>query len=348
MRGITWDHPRAYQPLEAFQGRCPDAPRVTWDRQPLAGFEAHPISELAREYDLIVLDHPGLGAAVAANALTPLEKLFDPDELTTFEAGVLPVAWQSYQYAGSQWALPIDASTQVTVLRPDKLPRAPTTWTEVLESHAPFTLCLGGPHALLHALAISPQLSTEALDLLQLLWRRCDQQTSLLDPIGIHETLAISNELAYCPLVYGYATYSLPTPGAHALRWADAPSRGGSPGSVLGGTGLAVSRRADAEAQAWIRAYLAEEVQTVLVPATAGQPAHRLSWERPQGPLGEYCAATRASMLAAWTRPRADGWIPFQNRASELIRDCIITGSSTTTVAAELNRQYDVFRGEAR
>jgi multiple sugar transport system substrate-binding protein len=357
LRGITWDHPRAYQPLEALQKRSPTAPPVVWDRQPLAGFEAHPISDLAQTYDLIVLDHPGLGAAVDADALHPLEALFGDNELAAFEANLLPVTWQSYHFHGSQWALPIDASTQVMVLRPDLMPVAPTTWADViaLSRAIPFTLCLGGPHALLHLLALcAPRTATPCpllplpaawagLNMLQLLWRRCDQQTSLLDPIGVHEALAGTDDLAYCPLVYGYAKYSLPVTGAKALQWADAPAAvtGATPGSVLGGTGLAVSRRATPErVRAWIRAYLAEEVQTVLVPATGGQPAYRRIWEQAEGPLSAYCAATRSSMLNAWIRPRANGWIAVQEKASEVVRDCVTAGSSTIAATAEINRLY--------
>ena len=65
LRGMTWDHPRGYRPLEAFAAHCPAA-GVSWDRQSLAAFEAQPIAELARSYDLMVIDHPGLGAAIAA------------------------------------------------------------------------------------------------------------------------------------------------------------------------------------------------------------------------------------------------------------------------------------------
>lgn len=353
LRGITWNHRRAYQPLEAFEARFPAIPQVRWDRQPLAGFEAHPIAELARTYDLIILDHPGLGAALAAEALLPLGELFDEDQLAGWRSRMLPTAWDSYRLGGAQWALPIDAATQVSAFRPDLMACPPTTWPEVADLRAtPFALCLGGPHALLHLLAMSAgsadhllphDSAVEALSLLQQLWRRCDQGTSLLDPIGIHDTLALTDDLAYCPLVYGYASYCRADAGAKALRWADAPAAaaGQPPGSVLGGTGLAVSARADrSSVRAWIRAYLAEDVQSNLVPANAGQPAELSFWEQADGPLAEYCRSTRSSILNAKTRPRADGWIPFQDTASEIVRTCIVAGTSARTATAEINRLY--------
>jgi len=32
---------------------------VSWDRQSLADFEARPVTELAKEYDVMIVDHPG-------------------------------------------------------------------------------------------------------------------------------------------------------------------------------------------------------------------------------------------------------------------------------------------------
>src|SRR5262249_58727258 len=85
-RGITGDPPRGYAALAELErldatadmryGAVP-AP-LTWDRQPLTGFESRPIAGLARRYDLLVVDHPGLGTATAA--LRPLDELFRPAE----------------------------------------------------------------------------------------------------------------------------------------------------------------------------------------------------------------------------------------------------------------------------
>ena len=42
---------------------------VSWDRQPLEGFESAPIAEVCAGYDLVVLDHPHLGDALAAGTV---------------------------------------------------------------------------------------------------------------------------------------------------------------------------------------------------------------------------------------------------------------------------------------
>jgi multiple sugar transport system substrate-binding protein len=84
-----------------------------------------------------------------------------------------------------------------------------------------------------------------AIELLRAIWRVADKEVSAGDPIAVHEAMAASADLAYCPLAYGYASYARPATGRHALRWADAPRslRSDRPGTVLGGTGRASSTR---------------------------------------------------------------------------------------------------------
>ena len=52
-----------------------------------------------------------------------------------------------------------------------------------------------------------------AIELLRAVWRLADREISAGDPIAVHEALAASAELAYCPLAYGYASYARPAPG---------------------------------------------------------------------------------------------------------------------------------------
>jgi multiple sugar transport system substrate-binding protein len=76
--GLTWDHPRGYVALEqAAEKARAEGLNLRWERQPLEGFESHPIEELAERYDIIVLDHPHLGDAVHGECLQPLESVFN-------------------------------------------------------------------------------------------------------------------------------------------------------------------------------------------------------------------------------------------------------------------------------
>ena len=84
--GLTWDHPRGYNALAAAAARLNperDGLSLSWERHSLEGFEVHPIADLCTRYDLVVLDHPHVGEAVAMQCLQPLESLFNADEIAS-------------------------------------------------------------------------------------------------------------------------------------------------------------------------------------------------------------------------------------------------------------------------
>ena len=365
LRGITWDHPRGYAALAGLQRLDEQAVTrygavsapLTWDRQPLADFESEPIAGLAERYDVLVVDHPGIGAAQAA--LRPLDEVFTAAELAAWEAAAVGPSFGSYRYAGRQWALPLDAATQVCVTRPD-LTRgrpAPRTWQEVagLAREMPVALVLSGPHALLTVLAIcaaqgAPPVSEAgdgtpaggfaddaatrdavltALGLLADLCAHNDLTLAGGNPVEVLEAMAARDAAACCPLVYGYVTYSTPGQRPHLLAAHNAPSwqPGGRPGSVLGGAGVAISRRVGDEdiqgAQAHLRRLLAEPVQAELVPRAGGQPALRAAWQSADvnAACGSFYQQTQATLDQAWVRPRYPGWIAFQQEGSAVIRE---------------------------
>ncbi|WGL50543.1 hypothetical protein P5P86_11275 [Nocardioides sp. BP30] len=351
LRGMTWDHPRAYLALEAFESTG-TAPRVAWDRQSLADFEAHPIDELARHYDFMVIDHPGLGAAIGAGALAAYEDVLAPEALRHWSDGAIGASGASYRLGERTWALPIDAAAQVTVRRPE----VPVVrrWEDVpaaAEEH-PVALCLAGPHAGLMLLAmcsasptydedrlLDPLTAGRAVDLLREVFRRGARD--ILDPIGVHELLATGEGATWCPLAYGYVSY------ADRLAWSDAPTwHGSGPLSVLGGTGLALAARTAADparlaaARAWVAAYLDDEVQARLVPRSGGQPATRTVWVGGDA----FYADTVATLEAAWVRPRSAGWIALQDHLSELVREAIVEDLDAATAIADVNHRYAALR----
>jgi multiple sugar transport system substrate-binding protein len=364
LRGITWDHPRGYAALAELErldatadlryGAVP-AP-LTWDRQPLTGFESRPIAGLARRYDLLVVDHPGLGTATAA--LRPLDELFSPSELAAWADAAVGQSFGAYRCARHQWALPLDAAAQICVTRPGLMGArpAPATWHEVTAAarEVPVALVLGGPHALLTLLAIcaaqgeppvaegddgSPaggfaedaaarDAALAALDVLADVSARTDLALATGNPIGVLEAMAAGEAVACCPLVYGYVTYSEPGRRPHRLTAHDAPAwrPGGRPGSVLGGTGVAVSRRVGGDAvpaaRAHVRRLLAGPVQAELVPRAGGQPALRAAWESAavNAGCGGFYRRIRRTLDQAWVRPRFPGWIAFQDQGSAVVR----------------------------
>ena len=59
---LTWDHPRGFRALTAAASEIAPGQGVdiSWDRQPLEGFESHPIADLCARYDLVVLDQQNI------------------------------------------------------------------------------------------------------------------------------------------------------------------------------------------------------------------------------------------------------------------------------------------------
>jgi multiple sugar transport system substrate-binding protein len=357
---LTWEHPRAWRGLEAA---CAPVPKVTvrWHRQSLAGFENEPVAQLARQFDLLVVDHPGIGAAIASDALVPLAQVAEAVDLATWQSESVAATWSSYTVDGVIWALPLDAATQATIYRADLLAEPPCRWDDVAElaRHRPVALCLGGPHAGLLLLALAAErragrpclfdaeLAAGAVNLLRALWRSVDREASRLDPIGLHDLLATTDEVVCCPLTYTYAVYGSAGTGL-PLSWAPAPTFGAArpeAASVLGGTGLAVSVRALDRPEALrsvIRRLMDPRVQLDVVAPLGGQPAVRSVWdsETADAAVNGHYSRTRESLDAAYVRPRQDGWIAFQDELSHRVREALTTSTPAGQVAADLEQAY--------
>lgn len=365
-RGLTWDHPRGYVALErAAQRARADGLDLTWERQPLEGFESHPIEELAERYDLIVLDHPHIGDAVAGDCLQPFASLFDAATLAGWRAQSIGRSFDSYRYAGTQWALPLDAATQVAVAREDRLEGAlPRDWAEVLalSRRQPVCLSLAGPHAALTLFSMAaahgdaPAASdpdrlfagdgaVAAWELLTELHALAFRGWAALNPIRILDAMARGPEAVYCPLVYGYVNYAVAGEGRQPLRFGDVPAgQGGRLGSTLGGTGLAVSRRATVDET--LRRHLAElmspAMQCDFIPFADGQPSARAAWSegRVNAAWNGFYAQTQATLEQAIVRPRHPGYIPFQTEASALVREALADGLAAAPALAALQALY--------
>ena len=338
-RGLTWDHPRGREALQAA-----DFADLTWDVHPLEGFESSPIEDLAERYDLIVLDHPHLGDALAADCLRPLDELFTPDELAAWSADAVGPSFSSYTVNGHTWALPLDAATQVSARRPDLLADAPTTWSDALTVDVPTAPSLAGPHAFLSFCSIAVSLggdldgeefferpvAVEALAILAELARRAPAAAKDLNPIGLLELMSSTDELAYIPLVYGYVTYS--------PRVAfGAPPIETRMGSTIGGTGIAVTRRSEPtpELLDHLRWLLSPEAQSGFIPEHSGQPSARSAWtdERVDRAAGGFYSQTLGTIERSWVRPRFAGYIPFQSAASAIIREGIDDAATVDLLA---------------
>jgi multiple sugar transport system substrate-binding protein len=366
-RGLTWDHPRGYNALAAAAEASVGL--IHWDKQPLEGFESHPIGALAARYDLIVLDHPHIGEAVALDCLRPLEDVFAPGEIAAWSAQTIGPAMRSYDWAGRHWALPLDVATQVAVYRPDRLDAVPDDWDGILRlaERGAVAIAVAGPHAALHFLAlcvsfgeepggdrlVGDAAAAEALRVMEQLYRHAPRHLLDLNPIGLHEGLASGDDVVLVPLVYGYADYASPVAGRHRLAFAEAPAGPrGRRGSVLGGTGIAISRRAmpDRGLLDHLRYLMSEQTQIGFMPAHRGQPSARAAWMdvAVNARTGRAYAATIETTEQAWVRPRFDGWIAFQTTASALIRGFLESGDDVAGTISTLRTEWSRARSAAR
>lgn len=369
-RGLTWDHPRGVNTLIAAVDRWPGAradPLIDWKTQPLEGFESHPISDLCAQYDLVVLDHPHIGEAIARNCLQPIDTLFEPAALSALEVDTIGPCYASYHMSGRLWALPLDAATQVMACREDLLDDdPPKTWQAVeqlSETTGRVALSLAGPHAFLTLLSIASALQPdtdlrdgdrwfdhdticEAYLRLKRLATRSPEKALTLNPIGILEAMSRGSDIVLCPLIYGYVNYAVGESG-HRIRFCDAPiDRPGSlPGSILGGTGIGLSHRCTvtAELKDHLQWLMAPSTQKRFIPDHDGQPSNHGAWGDPgvNADWGDFYAATTTTIEAARIRPRHDGYIAFQKRASDHLRKAVFADISPEQAASTVLNMFE-------
>lgn len=134
LRGMTWHHPRGYDPLIACSSLWKDRTGVdiTWEKRSLQDFESFPLKELAQRYDLIVIDHPHAGQVARKGCFHPLDQPGFSAKRRAMLASSVGLSYQSYVFDGRLWALPLDAATQVQAWRPDRVDTPPEGWEEVI------------------------------------------------------------------------------------------------------------------------------------------------------------------------------------------------------------------------
>lgn len=367
LRGMTWSHPRGYDPMVACSAlwEAQTGIRVEWDKRSLQDFESFPVEELARAYDLIVIDHPHVGQITAEGCLAPLDIAGRDEERAALAAASVGRSYPSYSWQGRQWAFPIDAATQVQAWRPDALKEPAATWDRVLElaREGRVALALRPPHSLMsfytlaanlgHACAVdgdtlvAQEAGATVLEMIREIALLVDPASIEMDPIAISEKMAEAGSKLVCsPLIYGYVSYSLSGFRANRLVFADIPAAGphGPAGSALGGTGIAVSAFSKARQAAIDFAYwvASAEIQRGPYAVAGGQPGHAAAWEDPDvnTATGDFYKATRATLEGAWVRPRHDGYMAFQQAASERINAALGDRQDARRVVDDINRLF--------
>ena len=76
--------------------------------------------------------------------------------------------------------------------------------------------------------------------------------------------------------------------------------------------------------------------------AAGGQPGHAAAWEDAavNAATGDFYRATRATLEAAWVRPRHDGYMAFQQAASARLDAALRAEAAPEAVVDDLNRLF--------
>lgn len=367
LKGMTWNHPRGYDPMVACSQSWQEKTgvEIRWEKRSLQDFEAFPVETLARNYDLIVIDHPHVGQITGENCLLPLDVPGREAERQALSAASVGPSYRSYEWNERQWAFPIDAATQVQAWRPDRTDR-PQTWGDMLAlaRRGGVLLPLRPPHSLMSFYTLCGNLGrpcrsaakgdlvdaetgATAVELLQEISAVIDPACFGMDPIAVLEAMAVEASPVTCaPLIYGYVSYSIAGFRPALVRFGDFPTvdAAGPVGSALGGTGIAVSAFSRAPGEAIDFAYWVASggVQRGVYAASGGQPGHGDAWQddKVNAAAHDFYRATRATLEGAWLRPRHDGYMTFQQAGSDRLNDGLRGRERPRLVVEELNRLF--------
>ncbi len=369
--GLCWDHPRCLDPMQAAGAswKATTGVEISWETRSLARFGDEPLEDLGGRYDILTIDHPLIPECADAGILVALDEHLDTPALERLADEFIGPSFTSYRYAGRQWALPVDAACQVSAFRADRLPcPPPATWDDVLElivrqpgsvalalqsAQAITTLCTlcvnaGLPPTNLDRWLVSDE-ARRAVELMQACADSGGREFADAEPPAVLRALTCGDRLAYIPLVYGYVTYALPIEAGTSCDFCDIPSSGWGPrGSTLGGVGLAVSAESAAieAAVAFVLWTCSGSVQRGLIASAGGQPAHRSAWEDPvlnRASRGFY-DRTRATIDAAWVRPRETWWPAFQRTGGETLRRGLVAGLPSEEILRRLGEVLGAVR----
>ncbi len=377
LRGITWDHARGYDPLVAvsklFQAKHPGC-HVIWEKRSLKDFGDYPLEKLIPKYDLVMLDHPFTGEALAENLLSPLNGLLSPEHLALQEQESLGPSFSSYIQGNQVMALPVDAAALVSASGlPGK--KTPETLAELWgfcrdlgrnAVAAPLcsvdvwciylTLCSqcsndSSSSSFFTETQIDEYISLEAIELLYELISCLNPQSFFMNPITLFDAMTADNaEILYAPFAFGYTNYSRTGYRQNRLQFFDAPILGrNNYSTLLGGVGIGISAqsRHSQEAAEFVQLLTSVEIQQGIFTHSGGQPAHRSAWlsEENNEMCGNFFSNTIATLERAYVRPRFPKFNLFQEQASTYLHRAIQEKEKGKLITAHLNQMLHQITG---
>jgi multiple sugar transport system substrate-binding protein len=368
LKGITWDHARGYDPLIAASDLYfkEKGIQVEWQKRSLTNFGDQSLEELSKQFDLIIMDHPHVGVGEVSQCLLPLNDLIDSSILNALKISSAGPSYESYNYQGKQWALPIDAAMQCASYRADLMHNEslPSSWEEVfalaktlaakklyigmalcptdcLCSFLSLTAQMGSPIQENNKLLVEPSIGLKALTMIRSMRDAFHPKALDWNPIALYDYMAEQNDIAYSPLAFCYTNYSRIGFRKNILNYHTAPEINNA---VLGGAGIAITSSCSnvqeaAHYAAWI---CSDDVQSTIYVNTQGQPGNKTAWENKQANAltNNFFASTMPSLTHAFVRPRYQGWPKFQTFLGETIHAYLLHDTAPALVLEKLQAAY--------
>ena len=370
LQGITWGHSRGYTPLVAFSQRFSElhpGVEVVWKKRSLQEFADFPIEQLTRQYDLLIIDHPWVGTAAATECVLPLEEYLSKDYLNNQLQNSVGASHLSYEFDGHQWALAIDAATPAASFRPDLFKKnnivLPHDWQDLItlaragRVAAPaipidllmnfYMFCIAHHREPFTSEdeVIDEETGLAALATMQEFYSLLDRKMFSCNPIAVAELMTTTDDYWYCPFAYAYSNYSRPGYAKNVLHYSDLIRfQGPQLRSTIGGTGISVS--AFSANKQWAIKFASEIVsetcQSTFYVQHGGQPGHKAAWtnESANQLCNQFFRVVLPVMENGYMRPRYHGYLHFQDRAGDPLREFLLHGGNPKNVLEKFNHIY--------
>ena len=374
LHGLTWQNPRGYDPLvaasKAWRKLHPDT-QVEWEALPWIDFEHRLLASFAGEakpYDLVMLDHPWVGTLVSQGYLVPWAELADEGYLGELARRVVPPSFDSYVWEGDLWALPVDAACHAGLVRRDladsrALPgdwQDLKAWASSHRSADTFPLVLSISSVLGHCLFLALMQAQGTPPYLDSVNPRCDPQAAahVLEtivelqgftppgsqhwgPWDIFTHMTSKDDIGYCPQIFGYVNY-FDAESRRRLQIVPCPAfEGRDAAPILGGVGLAVSRRSEHQREAadYARFVMSEATQREIFPGHNGQPATASAWsdETLDASVDHFYSALLPEMQRSFVRPRYAGFHDIELKNAAVLQRLWDGEASITETVQALN-----------
>lgn len=377
LKGITWDHPRGYNPLikttEEFRKINPNI-EIEWSKRTLKEFGDFPISKLIESYDLLIIDHPFTGEAQKRKYYVNLSRYLTKDELDIIKNEELGQCYRCYNYKGEQLAVPVDAAALVSASREDLFKKnnlkKPSKIEEIfdLADRIPkdlkiavplcsidiwclfLSLCANiyGTEFINEKTGIINEIGKKAIEYIKRL-RKVSSENSLdLNPIQILDMMANENSIIYSPFLFGYVNYSIPNKYKYIVEFCNSPLiNNDKPYPLLGGAGIAISTRSShkKEAAEYVKYVTLPDVQKGMYVTAGGQPSHKCAWvsEENNRNASNFFGNTIETMEKAYVRPRIPSWNEFQEEASVYLNEAVREDINNNKIINGINKIHSKF-----